>query len=411
MQNQYDLKKYAVLYVDDEEKALKYFEKSFGDEFRILTANSAAAGFKLIEEHGDDIGVLLSDQRMPGETGVQLLEKTRHMRPRLVRMMVTAYADYSATVDAVNLGNIFRYISKPIQIEDMRNTLQRAMEFYILQQERDDLLREKLSTLQNVLIADRVLGMGVAAGTLASQLRQPLRGLHSFLEIIPGRGGRPVFDLDRLRQGTFWRDYHAHVAQQSGRLADSLGEVLAASSGGEKAPAASLILSVADSQKAAFAAKGITLEVGTSLPSTEVNKAAFEKMLQLVLQAELELLPLGKKVMLNAAASADGSSITVSVSDDSAGVSPEAVRAVFDPLLTQANPGVDAPGLALFGAAMLASHQGGIAKIPRGSSGFKLDIELPTTAVEVPAAAQGSREFITHVLMNDLLWERILQNG
>jgi two-component system probable response regulator PhcQ len=411
MQNQYDLKKYAVLYVDDEEKALKYFEKSFGDEFRILTANSAAAGFKLIEEHGDDIGVLLSDQRMPGETGVQLLEKTRHMRPRLVRMMVTAYADYSATVDAVNLGNIFRYISKPIQIEDMRNTLQRAMEFYILQQERDDLLREKLSTLQNVLIADRVLGMGVAAGTLASQLRQPLRGLHSFLEIIPGRGGRPVFDLDRLRQGTFWRDFHAHVAQQSGRLADSLGEVLAASSGGEKAPAASVIQSVADSQKTAFAAKGITLEVGASPPSTEVNKAAFEKMLQLLLQAELELLQVGKKVTLNAAASADGSSLTVSVSDDSAGVSPEAVRAVFDPLLTQANPGVDAPGLALFGAAMLASHQGGIAKIPRGASGFKLDIELPATAAEVPAAAQASREFITNVLMNDLLWERILQNG
>jgi two-component system probable response regulator PhcQ len=348
---------------------------------------------------------------MPGETGVQLLEKTRHMRPRLVRMMVTAYADYSATVDAVNLGNIFRYISKPIQIEDMRNTLQRAMEFYILQQERDDLLREKLSTLQNVLIADRVLGMGVAAGTLASQLRQPLRGLHSFLEIIPGRGGRPVFDLDRLRQGTFWRDFHAHVAQQSGRLADSLGEVLAASSGGEKAPAASVIQSVADSQKTAFAAKGITLEVGASPPSTEVNKAAFEKMLQLLLQAELELLQVGKKVTLNAAASADGSSLTVSVSDDSAGVSPEAVRAVFDPLLTQANPGVDAPGLALFGAAMLASHQGGIAKIPRGASGFKLDIELPATAAEVPAAAQASREFITNVLMNDLLWERILQNG
>jgi K+-sensing histidine kinase KdpD len=142
-----------------------------------------------------------------------------------------------------------------------------------------------------------------------------------------------------------------------------------------------------------------------------VNKAAFEKMLQLLLQAELELLQVGKKVTLNAAASADGSSLTVSVSDDSAGVSPEAVRAVFDPLLTQANPGVDAPGLALFGAAMLASHQGGIAKIPRGASGFKLDIELPATAAEVPAAAQASREFITNVLMNDLLWERILQNG
>ena len=58
MQNQYDLKRYAVLYVDDEEKALKYFEKTFGDEFRIFTANNAADGLKLIEQHGEDIGVL-----------------------------------------------------------------------------------------------------------------------------------------------------------------------------------------------------------------------------------------------------------------------------------------------------------------------------------------------------------------
>ena len=113
MQTQYDLKRYAVLYVDDEEKALKYFEKTFGDEFRIFTANNAADGLKLIEQHGEDIGVLLSDQRMPGEKGVQLLERARQIRPRLVRMIITAFADYDVTVDAVNLGNIFRYISKP----------------------------------------------------------------------------------------------------------------------------------------------------------------------------------------------------------------------------------------------------------------------------------------------------------
>lgn len=156
MQNQYDLKKYMVLYVDDEEKSLKYFEKTFGDEFRILTANNAADGFKLIEENGDDIGVLLSDQRMPGETGVKLLEKTRQIRPRLVRMMVTAHIDFSAIVDAVNLGNIFRYISKPIQIEDMRNTLRRAMEHYMLQRELDELLAEKLAAFNNMIFTDRV---------------------------------------------------------------------------------------------------------------------------------------------------------------------------------------------------------------------------------------------------------------
>ncbi len=411
MQYQYDVKKYAVLYVDDEEKALKYFEKSFGDEFRILTAISAAEGLKLIEQHGDDIGVLLSDQRMPGEKGVQLLEKASVMRPRLVRMMVTAYADYSATVDAVNLGNIFRYISKPIQIEDMRNTLHRAMEFYILQQERDELLREKLSALQNVLIADRVLALGVVAGTLASQLHHPLRGLHSFLEIIPGRGARPEFDLDRLRQGTFWRDFHAHVVQQSNRVADSVAVAVSAGDSGAKSSAASVIEVVVEGQRAAFAAKGVDLEVSSSLPSVEVGQPAFERMLELILQAELGMLPAGGKVTVSATAADDGSGVTLCVSDSSSGIAADAVRSVFDPLLTLVSPGVDGSGLDLLAAMMLACHQGGTACVPRGASGFRLEVKLPSTVAESPAAAESSREFITNVLMNDLLWERILQNG
>lgn len=409
MQNQYDLRKYAVLYVDDEEKALKYFEKTFNDEFRILTASSAADGLRLIEEQGDQIGVLLSDQRMPGEKGVQFLDRVRQLRPRIVRMMVTAYADYNATVDAVNLGNIFRYISKPIQVEDVRNTLHRAMEFFVLQQERDDLLREKLSTLQNLLIADRVMGLGVVAGTLANHLRDPLRGLHSYLSIIPNGGSRPDIDLDRLRQGTFWRDFHGHVASQSNRIADLLTETLAATAEGATVTAAEAIESAANKARPAFAAKSIHFDVSQTLPSTPVNKAVFEKMLGLILDAEAGLLPSGAQVSISASASESGS-LTVSISDSSRGISPDAVRAVFDPLLTQTSPDSDASGLSLLGAALLASHQGGTASVPRGSSTFRLDIELPATNTNKQAAELSSREFVTNVLMNDLLWERLLQN-
>ena len=122
--------------------ALKYFEKTFGGEFRVLTAENAEDGLKLLEKHGDEIGILLSDQRMPGQKGVQLLEQAMKLRPRIVRMLVTAYADYGVTVDAVNIGNIFRYVSKPIQVEDMRNTLRRALEFYAMHRERDELMSE-----------------------------------------------------------------------------------------------------------------------------------------------------------------------------------------------------------------------------------------------------------------------------
>jgi len=101
------------LYVDDEEKSLKYFTRAFEDQFCIFTASNAQDGLRILEEHRDDIGVLMTDQRMPGEKGVWLLEKARHLRPRIIRILVTAYSDMEAAIAAVNTGAIYRYISKP----------------------------------------------------------------------------------------------------------------------------------------------------------------------------------------------------------------------------------------------------------------------------------------------------------
>src|SRR5437867_13022068 len=100
MQNLYDYKKYAILYVDDEEKSLKYFTRAFADQFRIFTAPTAQAGLNLLDEHKDEIGLLMTDQRMPGEKGVWLLEKARQLRPRIIRILATAYSDMAAAIAA-----------------------------------------------------------------------------------------------------------------------------------------------------------------------------------------------------------------------------------------------------------------------------------------------------------------------
>lgn len=415
MQNQYDLKRYAVLYVDDEEKALKYFEKSFSDEFRILTANSAAEGMKLIEQHGDEIGVLLSDQRMPGEKGVQLLERVRQSRPRLVRMMVTAYADYNATVDAVNLGSIFRYISKPIQMDDMRNTLHRAMEFYILQQEHHDLLREKLSVLQNMLVTDRVLGLGIVAAGLGQKLRQPLRAVHAFLDLTPGRLGESSFELDRLRDATFWREFHGHVVKQAGQIADLLGDIQVGQDAGTAVDAAVLKAAIA-AQQPAFAAKGIELvdAVDSGLPALQADATAVAKMLGLLLQTELALLSSGSTVTLAAQAIAEGAdagSVRLTLTDTAAGLPSATLRSVLDPFCTQSDDAKVTPGLTLLGACFLVSHLGGRITAARHTQTTKIDIVLPAAAPTPLSTAEGSREFITNVLMNDILWERLLPNG
>jgi len=126
MQHLYEYKRFAVLYVDDEEKSLKHFTRAFQDQFRIFTAANAQDGLKLLEEHKDEIGLLMTDQRMPGEKGVWLLEKARQLRPRIIRLLATAYADMDAAIAAVNTGAIYKYVTKPWDPPQLENTIKRG---------------------------------------------------------------------------------------------------------------------------------------------------------------------------------------------------------------------------------------------------------------------------------------------
>ncbi len=413
MQNIYDLKRYAVLYVDDEEMALKYFEKNFGGEFRIITATNAADGLKLIEQRGHEIGVVLSDQRMPGQKGVQFLEQVRQLHPRIVRIMVTAFADFGVTVDAVNLGNIFRYVSKPVQVEDMRNTLHRAMEFFLLQQERDELLREKLTVLQNILTTDRVISLGVLAAGLNQHLRNPLQAVQSFLTLAPS-GTQAPLDLVRLRDPAFWRDFHGIVLQQAGRIADLIGDITRAQQAEQELDVAPLLQSAVASRQAAFAAKGIdlTLEVAGPLPHLHGRADLFMKLIELLLTNELEVATAGARVTLKASAAAgDQAAVQLTLLDNGPGMPAAALRSVFDPFEISTE-GVPNAGLYLMAAYLLVHNQGGrVASNAASGSGVNLAITLPASPSADAGVAKGTRDFVTNVLMNDTLWERLLPNN
>ena len=190
MENLYNYKKFAILYVDDEEKSLKYFTRAFGDQFRILTAANAQDGFKLFEQHADEIGLLLTDQRMPGEKGVWLLGQARQLRPQVLRMLVTAYTDADAAIAAVNSGAIYKYITKPWDPPQFELTLKQSLEFFMVQTERDQLLREKMSVLRNMMIADRIVSLGLLAAGLSHHIRNSLVAVKTFLDLAPGKWPR-----------------------------------------------------------------------------------------------------------------------------------------------------------------------------------------------------------------------------
>src|SRR5512143_3889480 len=102
-----------VLFVDDELNILRSLERLFMDEaFTVTTAGSGEEGLSLLRDD-PAFGLIVSDQRMPGMNGVEFLSRAREIAPEALRIVLTGYADLNATMDAINRGGAYRYITKP----------------------------------------------------------------------------------------------------------------------------------------------------------------------------------------------------------------------------------------------------------------------------------------------------------
>ena len=169
----------------------------------MFTAANAQDGFKLLEEHADEIGLLMTDQRMPGEKGVWLLERARQLRPRILRILVTAYSDMDAAIAAVNSGAIYKYVTKPWDPPQLELTLRHGLEFFMVQAERDQLLHEKMSVLRNMMIADRIVSLGLLAAGLSHHIRNSLVAVKTFLDLAPKKMAEEKADTERPAQSRF----------------------------------------------------------------------------------------------------------------------------------------------------------------------------------------------------------------
>ncbi len=117
-----------VLFVDDEELVVQSLKTAlWKSAFKVETANSAREALAMLDRHVFD--VIVSDERMPGMSGADLLAKVRRRFPKTVRIIFTGYSDRKATVRAINEGEVFRYLSKPCKLSDLQEALWAAMEF------------------------------------------------------------------------------------------------------------------------------------------------------------------------------------------------------------------------------------------------------------------------------------------
>lgn len=132
-------KELSILFVDDEENNLKSFKANFRRDFKIHTALSGAEGLKIFEQN-PDIHILLTDQRMPEMTGIEFLVEAQKINPEPIRILITGYTDINAVIDAINKGQVYRYLTKPWEYEDLKATIRNAFEVYSLRKENRELL-------------------------------------------------------------------------------------------------------------------------------------------------------------------------------------------------------------------------------------------------------------------------------
>lgn len=156
MLNQDPNSKCGILYIDDEEKALKYFRMAFAPKFEVFTASSGKEGIELLRKEASKIGIVISDQKMPEMQGAEVLGIVREEYPRIVRILTTAYSDLDSAILAVNKGHIYQYVVKPWEIQDLGMVLQRAADYYQVLSERNELLALKMTTLQRIICGDRL---------------------------------------------------------------------------------------------------------------------------------------------------------------------------------------------------------------------------------------------------------------
>ncbi|MBI3803395.1 MAG: response regulator [Nitrospirae bacterium] len=366
-------KEYPILFVDDEEMALITFKNLFKKEFKIYTARNGEEALDLVDSH-PDLAMIVSDQRMPRMSGVDLLHACSKKRPDLIRMLMTAYTEIDLVIEAINQGNIYRYITKPYHEEELKQTLKQGIERYFLGKERDRLHAEKIETLKRMAQANRLTAIGVLAAGMAHEINNPLVAINTFLQMIPRK-----FD-EEVKDEEFWDKFYKVALDETHRIQMLVSDLLHYSKTPEDSQMKWTQVNINDLLHETMTflenearKKGLTIrnEFDHNLPPCLVDR---EKMRQVFLNLFLNAIQATSEGHILVKTSFDSESqhpfFHVVLQDTGIGIPEENLQRLFDPFFTtKKNEGT---GLGL----MMCNH---IIDEHRGSIEVKSEVGKGTT--------------------------------
>lgn len=205
---------HAILMVDDEPQACKWFARLYGNEFVVLTAGSVDEALAVLSQRGHEVAVLLTDYAMPARDGVALLSEARQSFPHVARLLVSAYADKDVAMSAVNQGHVEKILEKPLDEALTRQALREALASSQERARERALLERRAATLRETL------------GFLAHEVTTPLATVQGYLSAMRERhrdipeGGDGVAHIQEHKPGDVL--FMIEAAQRRAEYAQSL---------------------------------------------------------------------------------------------------------------------------------------------------------------------------------------------
>src|SRR5919112_1337524 len=197
---------FKILIVDDEPANLRLLERLFRRDYAVVAAPSGEEALRLLEQH--DVALLITDQRMPGMTGIELLKRTAPLRPHMVRIILTGYTDTEALVEAINCGQVYRYVAKPWNNEDLRLTAARALEHYEANRGQHELTRANRRLAQRLQLMTRSFVRAVADALEAKDeyIHGHARRVSGYAAAVGRRMGLAAEELEQLSLAALLHD-------------------------------------------------------------------------------------------------------------------------------------------------------------------------------------------------------------
>ena len=202
----------AVLYVDDVQVNLILFKETFKHDFDITLTEFPQEALKIIAEK--EIHVIISDQRMPGMTGIELLEIVADKYPDIRRYLLTAFTDTETVIEAVNVGRVHGYIRKPFKANEVRATIISSLEVYRLKKKNQQILKELEKVNAELLNMDGLKSEII--NSISNEISPPLNRIMGTLHLLKTKieGDELTEVVNILDQSVFKLEQFSTLAQQ-----------------------------------------------------------------------------------------------------------------------------------------------------------------------------------------------------